>query len=46
MTNEIDKSLLTKSASIAAEKPKSELTTKSVLQASPMETLQILRAEK
>ena len=46
MTNEVDKNLLTKSTSIAAEQPKSDATAKSVLQASPMDTLKILRADK
>ena len=46
LTNEVDKSLLSKSTAIAAGASKSEATAQSVLHATPMETLKILRTEK
>lgn len=46
MTNEVAKSLLTKSTSLAAKQPKSDASAKSVLHTTPMETLTKLRANK
>ncbi len=46
LTNEVDKTLLNKATAIAADQPKSETTAKSILNASPMKTLQLLRNDK
>lgn len=46
LTNEVDKTILNKTASLAAEKPKSDAAAKEILSASPIEALRIVREAK
>lgn len=46
LTNEVDKTLLNKTASLAAERPMSQTAAKEILSASPIEALRIVKETK